>query len=326
MNRWPVTRLIRTARGHLPHIRLVSYTSAFRRLSVPAGTLVFTDFDLLSAFERDAAGALSVAAERRGFRVLNTPARVMERFALLSNLHRAGKSPIEVTRLEAGDRPSRFPLFLRLEDGCLRPDTGLISDQAGLEAALSDLAAAGKSLKGRIAVSFENRRDADGQFRKYGAFCIGGQVVPQHVLRGPDWIVKSNRAAASASFAAEELAWVRDNPHADRIREIFEFAGIDFGRLDYTVIDGRVVPYEINTNPTFPRFRGGDATREERRAPILNGLAAAFAAIDTPGASGRITFRPDPAGARYIKRRRWGWATRQLWKLRMARHGKTEDD
>lgn len=325
MNQWPITRLIRTARGHLPPISVVSYASAFRRLSVPAGSLVFTDFDLLSSFEMDAAGALAVAAEAQGLPVLNHPARVMERHDLLASLHDAGRNPVEVTRLDTGARPSRYPLFIRQEDGCLRPDTGLLHDEAALDAALAALRAAGKTLKRRIAVSFENRPDGEGYYRKYGAFCIGGRIVPQHILRGPEWIVKSNRANASEAFAAEELAWVQDNPHAPELAGIFAHAGIDFGRIDYAMVEGRLVTYEINVNPTFPRFRGGNPARESRRKPILDALAEAFAAIDTPGARGRLTFRPDPGGARYIKRKRWNRLERQIWKIRMALRNRRED-
>ncbi|SIO07061.1 hypothetical protein [Vannielia litorea] len=326
MNRWPMTRLLRTARGRLPPISLVDYQTAFRRLSVPAGSLVFTDFDLLSSFEMDAAGRLATAAARQGLRVLNHPVRVMERHELLASLHAQGLNPVQVTRLEAGGRPTRFPLFIRQEDGCLRPDTGLIENDVALDAALAGLRRAGKTMKRRIAVSFENLRDEEGFFRKYGAFCIGGRIVPQHILRDRDWIVKSHRAPDSARFAEEELDWVRSNPHAAELARIFAHAGIDFGRIDYAVVEGRIVTFEINVNPTFPRFRGGNPAREARRGPILAALAEAFAEVDTADARGRLRFQPDPDGARYIKRKRWNRIERQMWKLRMALRDRRGDE
>ncbi len=49
--------------------------------------------------------------------------------------------------------------------------------------------------------------------------------------------------------AREELDYVRSNPHAEELREIFELARIDYGRIDYSVVDGCIQVWEINTNP-----------------------------------------------------------------------------
>lgn len=305
----------------------MTYAQAFRRLSVPAGTLIFTDFDLLSSFEMDIAGTIAVAAEGHDppLRILNHPLRAKERFALLSSLRAAGLNDVEVMRLELGGRPDRYPVFIRLEDGCLRPDTGLLQDATEFDSALAMLRTHGKTLKRRIAVSFENGTDPDGYFRKYGAFCIGGRIVPQHILRDADWIVKSNQVDVDEAFAAEEFSYVQNNPHEQELARVFRHAGIDFGRVDYTVREGRIVIFEINVNPTFPRFIGGTPTRERRRSIILQGLAEAFAAIDSDAVHGRLTFFPRPETMRYAKRRGWNWMERKLWKLAKGRQRASDD-
>ena len=38
---------------------------------------------------------------------------------------------------------------------------------------------------------------------------------------------------------------------SDAIRKIFEHAHVDYGRIDYTVVDGKCQIFEINTNPTI---------------------------------------------------------------------------
>ena len=39
------------------------------------------------------------------------------------------------------------------------------------------------------------------------------------------------------------------NPHRELLEHIFRDAGIDYGRIDYGLLDGRIQVWEINTNP-----------------------------------------------------------------------------
>ncbi|NCU21749.1 hypothetical protein EOM89_13830, partial [Candidatus Falkowbacteria bacterium] len=179
LNRNPLLKMLASAKGRLPPITPVTYQQAFRRLAFPAGTLIFTDFEFLDGFGMMAAAAMADAALRRDpqTRVLNHPADAAERYALLRRLHRAGLNPVEVTRLDGGDRPTRYPVFLRLEDGCLGAETGLLHTAEDFDAALAHLRATQRPLKRRIAVSFEASADAEGGFRKYGAFRIGDAII-----------------------------------------------------------------------------------------------------------------------------------------------------
>ena len=47
----------------------------------------------------------------------------------------------------------------------------------------------------------------------------------------------------------QHLDYVRTNPHADELRKLFGAANIEYGRIDYTIADGRIQVFEINTNP-----------------------------------------------------------------------------
>jgi hypothetical protein len=172
-------------------------------------------------------------------------------------------------------------------------------------------------MKRRIAVTFESGRDAAGYYRKYGAFRIGGAIVPQHILRNRDWNVKSSTSSVDPDFVREELAFVRENPHADALLRVCDAGHIQFGRVDYTMRSGSVVVFEVNPNPTFPRFKGGAPDREERRGHIIAGLESAFAAIDGAG-GGRVRFVPPAMSRRHIQSGRWMKATRFLWKTRLG--------
>ena len=319
LNRNPLLKLMASTRGRLPPLTLVTYQQAFRRLAFPAGTLVFTDFEFLDGFGMMAAAAIADAALRHNpaTRVLNHPARAAERYALLRRLHRAGVNPVEITRLDGGDMPARYPVFLRLEDGCLGAETGLIHGPEEFETAVEALRAANRPLKRRVAISFESNPDADGCFRKYGAFRIGGAIIPQHILRSPDWVVKSDKGVDSPEFAAEELAFVRDNPHEAVLRQATDIADLQFGRIDYTIRDGRPVIFEVNPNPTFPRFDNRSDDRSERRELILSRLVSALRQIspDLPDRT-RVRFVPPDDCHRFIQMQRWGGLSRNLWALR----------
>jgi len=63
-----------------------------------------------------------------------------------------------------------------------------------------------------------------------------------------------------------ERDYVREFPHRDALKRIFAIAGIDFGRIDYSLQDGEIRVWEINTNPTLMPSKKGLA--ESRRGVI----------------------------------------------------------
>jgi hypothetical protein len=323
LNQAPMRQLLSRSGRLLPHLRMETYQAAFRRLTFPRGTLIFTDFEFLNGVEIMAAAEIAETARRvdPSARVLNHPARALERFALLRRLNEMGMNSVEVSRLEQGERPSRYPVFIRMEDYSWGPETGLLETPEQLDGAISRFQASSRPMKRRIAVTFEGRRDAAGYYRKYGAFRIGGAVVPQHILRNMDWNVKSSTSSIDPDFVREELAFVQDNPHADALLRVCDAGHIQFGRVDYTVRDDSLVIFEVNPNPTFPRFKGGSADREERRGHIIAGLRSAFAAIDSAG-EGRADFMPPAGSRRHIQSGRWMKPTRLLWKARFGRRMK----
>ena len=169
------------------------------------------------------------------------------------------------------------------------------------------LSESGKTLKRRIAVSFEAEADDDGYFRKYGAFIVGDRIIPQHILRKKDWIVKSRFSQIDEAFVKEEHAYVRDNPHAEQLLNMAHVGNIEFGRIDYTLRQGQPVVFEINLNPTFPRFRGGSAQRQHRRDLIVNRLCDAMKNIRSPdNVKGLIDFSLEQVmGHQFIEKIPW---------------------
>lgn len=297
-----VTKFIRNTKGRLKDtLRSLTYEELFFERAGPAGHYIFTDFDRLSRYERDTAAGFTLELRRAApdAKILNDPTRAMERTPLLAALHRGGINDFAVTRVDTGDLPPQFPVFIRADDGYGLPDTGLIETREDFERALSDLENRGVPLKGRVAIGFAAEKGPNGRYRKYGAFNIGGTIVPQHLMQSDDWVVRrhvpehtsADRLDESDQNIAEEMDYVTGNPHRKELLAAFRTGKIDFGRADYGIVGGRIQIYEINTNPGFPRFDLKDH-RSERRDLLLGRLIDAFRAVDVPiGQRGRIYFK-----------------------------------
>jgi hypothetical protein len=280
--RGTIARLIRGTPGLQLTLRPVTYDELFARREASIAHYIFTDHDLLppSTLERAARCADAAAATDPAARILNHPLRALERYALVRRLAQLGIGAFDMVRLDEGRLP-RFPAFIRCESGTGRPETQLLHNEDDYVRALSALDASGRSRKGRVAVEYVDVRSRDGRYRKFGAVRIGDRIVPQHLFVADDWCVKLEDARFDAGIAAEELAFVRGTPPVAGLMDVFEAAGIEYGRMDYALVDGRPVVFEINTNPSMPRPGGGDL-RAARRTEVCRQLAEAFRALDRP--------------------------------------------
>jgi hypothetical protein len=336
-------RFSSTMRHYLRHFRkelsgivsVLSYEELFFEKAAPRAHYIFTDFDRLSRYELQCAAIIAKAVRHAEplAQILNHPLCVKERYALLIALHRAGINDFTAMRLETEARPDRYPVFIRSEDGYDGPETALLHDDAEFDAAVAELDRRGLPRRGRIAIGFANKPDADGYFHKYGAFNIGGAIVPHDRMFGRNWIVKmryeNDRSvpsydeayAESAAGIARELEYIRANPHEAELKRAFRIAGIDYGRADYGVVDGRIQIYEINTNPHLTAETAPDA-RVERLDRVQSGTLSAFRSIDRfPCGGGYIRFdlpRPHAHDLRWPRRRLpislLRSMTRRLWR------------
>ena len=71
----------------------------------------------------------------------------------------------------------------------------------------------------------------------------------------------------------EETAFLAGNPHEQQLLEICRVAGVDFGRVDYAVLDGEVQVWEINTNAMMTIAEDHDP----RRVHALDAFAGLLA-------------------------------------------------
>jgi hypothetical protein len=294
-------------------VRVVCYEDlpAIRRVAL--GTWVFCDHEQPTPEERGAVARIWRKLERTGdrSRLLNDPRRVMRRYELLRNLYERGINDFDVQRLDEARAPRSHPVFVRGENDHHGPRTGLLHDPAALAEAVARLEARGLARQDLLVMGFGAERDARGFYRKYAAFNVGGRIVPAHVLFGTYWMVK-RRAPVDEECAAEEWRYIETNPHASLLREIFALAGIDWGRIDYGMVAGRVQVFEINTNPEIVRPGVPDDPHGLRRKRhVSRELVDAIRALDAAAPAG------GPAWvwlARPSRLRKWFWRARARWR------------
>lgn len=253
-----------------PRFRILAYQQLFQRASAPAGSYVFADFERLSPLHAEGAARIWSALERsgRGLRLLNHPTRSRRRYELLRLLHEQGANAFDAQLATEARRPERFPVFVRDANEHRGNLTPLLHTQAELDAALAELDEQGRSREALLVVGFCDTADARGVYRKYSAFYVAGRVIPRHLFFGEDWVIKWP-VLMDPALLEEERAYVEENPHEKEIRRVFELARIDYGRIDYALLEGRMQVWEINSHPyvSTPRDGGG---------PQRSGVSAAF--------------------------------------------------
>lgn len=268
-----------------PTFRITHYERLLRAWWLPRATYIFADFERLAAWELRQAADLFRTLAGAGLRCLNDPARAMSRVELLTALHQAGINPFRAARADEAPHPSRFPVFLRSEDDHAQALPRLLHDQGELDDALADLRAGGMPLRGMMVVELAAQRYNDTLWAKWGTWRVGDRVIVEHMAVDDNWLVKIGDAGKMTdATTADEREAVLTNRFAPELKRAFEVAGIEFGRADHAVIDGRSVVYEINTNPYLGPL-GSTARPMSRAATNLIArarIAEALAAIDTP--------------------------------------------
>ncbi|TNF71490.1 MAG: hypothetical protein EP299_11690 [Acidobacteria bacterium] len=241
----------------------------------PAGSVyVFTDLEIMASRESELVRALARRLEAApGTTLFNDPARALTRFDLLRALSAGGVNSFGVEKLDRGVSPERWPVFTRddrsHDDGSV---SELLHSSGELSRHLDDLAAGGADLGHRTLVEYVGSPGEDGLFRKYAAIRLGDAIIPCHVFFGQHWVVKHSEVFDEAT-AREELKYIEANPHQEVLHRAFELAGIEYGRADYGVVNGRVEIWEINTNPYLIR---PEYTQQETRRAALAAFSDRF--------------------------------------------------
>ena len=277
---------------------LVMHYEEFANASaLPPGGYVLSALDQLTPAGAERVAAIVEQLEAAGPRVrlLNHPRKTLQRLGLLSALHRMGLSPHRAVRADGELWNLRYPVFVREEHGHSGALTPLVHTSRELAEQLGLCMARGQRLSDLLILEFCDTVDDQGFYRKYAAFLIAGRVIPRGLALGKVWMLKAENTEFSVEMLDEERRFVLSNPHGDQLARIAEIAGVEYGRIDYGVKDGRVVTWEINLNPTIGRGQvnaGGrlpealQPLRQATREAWIGGVVDAFVAADPPATGG----------------------------------------
>lgn len=250
-HRYTVECFLREWRPELARrVNVLAYEVLPDTTSLPPGSYVFSDIELLGPANTEMAVQVWEALSRSGQRVqlCNHPRQVMRRYELLRTLSTSGRNRFEVRHPRDGLDGLRFPVFLRNDTDHAGPSTLLLRNAAELRRALWVQRLRRVDMKNVLVVEFCDTADETGLYRKYSAFAVGGRIIPRHVLFSGKWVQKYPDLLSDAQ-AAEQLSYLQTNPHREQLQEIFRIARIDYGRIDYGLLDGEIQVWEINTNP-----------------------------------------------------------------------------
>jgi hypothetical protein len=229
-----------------PFFRLVPYGVLHLLHDAAPGTVIWTDFDRLDENQLAQAARIRTQFEGKNLTHLNHPLHSEQRYDMLARLYNEGVNSFGVRRPDHPLDGLRYPVFLRDEVGALSSPPPLLPDRSSLQAAIAALPLA--RINKPMIVEFGAQPGSDGYYRKFGAYRVGDQIFPQHCFISANWFLKYSDSLLPEHYA-EHLAYVADNPHASELRRCFDAAKIDYGRIDYTLVDGRLQIFEINTNP-----------------------------------------------------------------------------
>jgi hypothetical protein len=239
------------ARSLQDQLRSIAYESLPAIGILDGGAFIFGDLERMTGVQCRRAEILATTIESAGGLVLNRPSRVLCRHALLRSLHDSGSNPFNVYRLPELNGDLRFPVFVRREhdhNGAVSP---LLRNQTELNEVLHKLQSLPKGNDDLLVVEYTHTADAaDGLFRKFSAMRIGRSLIPRHLLFSTEWLNKKPKVLTPQTLDEESL-FLRDFPHKTRVQKLFNAAGIEYGRIDYSLLNGQIVTWEINTNPVI---------------------------------------------------------------------------
>ena len=260
-----------------------AYHNILPAKTVPRATYVFTDMDRLSHAHLQEAARLYRRMRDAGLTVLNDPARAATRFGLLRRLHIAGINGFNAYRVEEGVKPTRWPVFLRVEGYHAGPATELIHSWDELRLKTEESIAKGLPLASLLIVEFSAEPIRPGLYRKLSSFRLGRSAFAYVCVDDDHWIAKEGkRGITPPDLEQDEYRIVRDNPYGADLASVFDIAGLDYGRADFGLVGGKVHVYEINSNPEiiFANDHPSPLRQEAYRIFQRNYLDA-LSAIDT---------------------------------------------
>lgn len=241
----------------------ITYHDLLERGWGPGGVYIFCDRERMSEEQLEIARSLAARLEVQPGcqRILNDPRRQLDRIELLGKLHQEGLNPYRAWRWKELPDEIPLPVFVRVADDHLGPRSNLLYTRAEIDLQCRRLLLGRTPEEQILVVQYLDTRGGETLFRKYGAFRIGDQIIAQHMFLSPEWNAKWESRIRTEETIALSDDYYRENPHQHLLMPFFEAAGIEYGRIDYAMLGGEVVAWEINDNPMYQSRNPQGASR-----------------------------------------------------------------
>ncbi len=285
----------------------LSYDEAFRAKSLPLGTYIFTDLDRLGAWELELAAIVYRVLKQAGAPVINDPAKVKTRYCLLKALHCDGLNAFQVYRPSLGELPELYPVFVRRDHFHSGVLSELIEDEKSLREALEKISNDGIPDSNLMVVEYAAEPTREGLFQKHAVYRIGDHYFRDLTVNQNHWMAKYGElGVAGEALYQEELDNMPHVPFLDTIRQVFDIANIEYGRVDFGIVAGKPQFYEINTNPFvgFNLSKHPFSQRLKSHGIFKDNYRAAVRALERPGSKNQIELNHDVL-VHHRKQSRW---------------------
>lgn len=248
-NRLTIDRYLASWGRHLLRVlQPISYNHFFAHRHYIPGIYIFSDIELLNQHQREEASRTwNILSETKDTVLMNHPVHSMRRYELLKTLKQQGINRFDVYRPDESMKDPVFPVFIRGENDHKGSVSDLLYDADQLRAEIQTIKERQPDLD-LLVTEFCDSSDYQGIFRKYSVFYVNGLILPRHLFFSNNWCLKMDDLH-DKEYLDEEWQYINSNPHQERLREIFHLASIDYGRIDYSLVDGDIQVWEINTNP-----------------------------------------------------------------------------
>ena len=251
----------------------------------PPGVYLLADIERLSPKQMARTAAIGDQLSETGqHRFINHPLKTLRRYDLLRLMHARGTNQFQAFRPKEIDESLRYPVFVRGENDHKGAQSQLLSHRGELDQAIRRLTWQWKGWRDKVVTEFCDTADENGVYRKYAAFKIGSRILPRSLFFSHHWMLKSWDLMTD-TMVAEEQEYIFSNPHEEQLQSIFAAANIDYGRIDYALLDGKIQVWEINTNPALPSgYSPETAPRTDVLKWFRGELAEAFHTLNAPTA------------------------------------------
>jgi hypothetical protein len=260
---------------------------------LPYGAYLFTDQDRQTPEQKALLAQVweQLAGHEPHVRLFNHPLRAKGRRELLRSLSDLGRNDFRAIPVDELPGDLRYPVFLRLDEDHCGSRTPLIETSGELEREIVGLLLAGAPRRSLLVVEFCDTADARGIYRKYSMFRFGERLIPRHIHFSRNWMLKFPDLV-DADKLAEERAYLEENPHEEALREVFDLAGLQYGRADYAFQDGRMQVWEVNSNPMVTlNVEDYQKVHLEQQEWFAVRALEAFRAMEPEPRSGKVPIR-----------------------------------